>query len=88
MCWEIVEWTCFGFIVGAIARLFWPGRQPIGCLMTIVLGIVGSIVGGLLSYLLTGGPSTEYQPAGFIMSVIGAILFLWIAGGRYPRSLD
>jgi uncharacterized membrane protein YeaQ/YmgE (transglycosylase-associated protein family) len=78
-CGAIVAWAVFGLIVGAIARLLWPGRQPAGCLGTIVLGLVGSIVGGFVTNLFVGGPDNPWHPAGWIMSIVGAILVLWIA---------
>ncbi len=86
MCCQVIGWAVFGLFIGAIARLIWPGQQPIGCLPTMLLGIVGSVIGGGLTALLGGG---RYEPAGYIMSIIGAILFLWLAGvGATPRSLD
>lgn len=74
----IIGWAIFGLVVGAIARLLIPGRQAMGLFMTMLLGIVGSIAGGMLSWLFTGGPDQPYEPAGWIMSVIGAILVVFI----------
>ena len=74
----IIGWAIFGLIVGAIARLLIPGRQAMGLFMTMVLGIVGSIAGGMLSWLFVGGPDRPWEPAGWIMSVIGAILVVFI----------
>jgi uncharacterized membrane protein YeaQ/YmgE (transglycosylase-associated protein family) len=70
-------WTLFiGLIVGALARLIMPGRDPGGIIITIVLGIAGSFVGGFIGRLLhLYGPG---QPAGFFMSLLGAIVLLWI----------
>ena len=69
-----------GLIAGALARLLVPGRQNISVLMTIVLGILGSFVGGFLGYLLFGRDSGSgfLQPAGLIGSVIGAVIVLLI----------
>jgi uncharacterized membrane protein YeaQ/YmgE (transglycosylase-associated protein family) len=69
-----------GLIAGALARLLVPGRQNISILMTIVLGIVGSFVGGFLGYLIFGRDSSNgfLQPAGLIGSVIGAVIVLLI----------
>jgi uncharacterized membrane protein YeaQ/YmgE (transglycosylase-associated protein family) len=69
-----------GLIAGALARLLVPGRQNISILMTIVLGILGSFVGGFLGYLLFGRDSGSgfLQPAGLIGSVIGAVIVLLI----------
>ena len=76
----IVSLIVIGLIAGAIARLIIPGRQDISILMTIVLGIVGSFVGGFLGYLIfhKDGQDGFLQPAGIIGSIIGAIIVLFI----------
>ena len=68
-------WTLIiGLIVGAVAKLVMPGRDPGGILVTMLLGIAGSLVGGFLGRLLgLYGPN---QGAGFIVSTLGAILLL------------
>ena len=71
----ILGWCLFGLVAGAIARLLIPGRQPMGILLTIVLGIIGSLVGGFVGYLLMGG-TDPFEPAGWIMSIIGAVVVL------------
>lgn len=76
LLYAIIAWTVFGLIAGAIARLLVPGRQPIGLLATICLGIVGSIVGGGITWLVTNDPM---QPAGWLMSILGAVIVLAIA---------
>ena len=81
----ILTWALFGLVVGAIAKFFWVGRQPAGCLTTILLGVAGSIVGGMITYGLTGGPDGEYRPAGWVMSILGAIIVLWIYGATMSR---
>jgi len=70
-----------GLIAGAVARLVVPGRQAKSIPMTILLGIVGSFVGGLLGYLIFHRGGGFLQPAGIIGSIIGAIIVLLI----YPR---
>jgi uncharacterized membrane protein YeaQ/YmgE (transglycosylase-associated protein family) len=72
----ILSWMAFGLVAGAIARFLVPGRQAIGLLGTIVLGIVGSLVGGGLTWLFTRDPM---EPAGWIMSILGAVVVLAIA---------
>jgi uncharacterized membrane protein YeaQ/YmgE (transglycosylase-associated protein family) len=74
---ELIGWAVFGLFIGLVARLLWPGPQRAGCLTTMLLGIIGSIVGGMITHLLTGG---EYEPSSYLMSILGAILVLWIAG--------
>lgn len=73
---SILGWIVFGLIVGAIARLLMPGRQNMGWLMTIVLGIVGSFAGGALSSLLFGSSEGIFHPGGWIMSILGALILL------------
>jgi uncharacterized membrane protein YeaQ/YmgE (transglycosylase-associated protein family) len=67
----------FGAIVGAIAKLVMPGRDPGGIIITIILGILGSILGGFVLGVLLPGRSAN-DPAGFIGSILGALLLLWI----------
>jgi len=69
-----------GILVGFIARAVMPGKQSLGILMTGVLGVAGSIVGGLISRLFSKpADGALFHPAGIIMSILGAILllFLW-----------
>ena len=83
-----------GLIVGALARLIVPGRDPMGLLGTAVLGIVGSFVGGFLGYILFKRDAADgaFQPAQFLGSLIGAViaLLVWRAiqnrGGRRSFS--
>ena len=74
----IVSLIVIGLIAGAVARLVVPGRQDISIPMTIVLGIVGSFVGGFLGYLIfhKDGQDGFLQPSGIIGSIIGAIIVL------------
>jgi uncharacterized membrane protein YeaQ/YmgE (transglycosylase-associated protein family) len=75
-CVDLLVWIVFGLTIGAVARLIVPGRDPMGCLGTALLGIVGSMIGGMLGHLLVGhGP---YRPAGFIGSLVGAVIALLI----------
>jgi uncharacterized membrane protein YeaQ/YmgE (transglycosylase-associated protein family) len=70
----VLGWIFFGLIVGAIAKLLMPGRDPGGILVTILLGIVGAVIGGFLGRALGFyGPD---DPAGFLMSLLGAIALL------------
>ncbi|MEN1939921.1 GlsB/YeaQ/YmgE family stress response membrane protein [Luteimonas sp. MJ246] len=66
-----------GFVVGVLARLIKPGRQGIGIIMTIVLGIVGALFAGWIGRML--GWYAEGEPVGFIASLVGAIVLLFIA---------
>jgi uncharacterized membrane protein YeaQ/YmgE (transglycosylase-associated protein family) len=78
--WSIITWAVFGVVVGAIARFLYPGRQPMSLPMTMVLGIVGSLVGGLISWLFGFDPQDgPFQSAGWIMSLLGALIVVWLA---------
>ncbi len=81
----LIGWAIFGLMVGAIARFIWPGDQPLGCLSTMLLGVAGSVVGGMITYALNGGPG-HYRPASWIMSILGAIVVLWIYGATTSRD--
>ena len=73
----------FGFIVGLLARAIMPGRQHMGIVMTTVLGIVGSFIGGFLGSLFSANAVTDLHPAGLIGSIIGALVVLAIAHGVF-----
>jgi uncharacterized membrane protein YeaQ/YmgE (transglycosylase-associated protein family) len=72
----ILGWIVFGLIVGAVAKLLMPGRDPGGIIVTMLLGIVGALVGGFIGRAL--GLYNQGQGAGFIMATIGAILVLFV----------
>lgn len=75
-------WIIAGLVIGAIARLLIPGRQEMSMLMTILLGVVGALVGGGISWLVVGHPGepfSAYAWPGYLLSVLGAILVLGIA---------
>jgi len=76
----IITMIIVGAIAGFLARLIVPGRDPMGVVATIVLGIVGSFIGGFLGYVLFHKDATEgaLQPAGIIGSIIGAVIALLI----------
>ena len=80
MLGTIIGLIIVGLIAGFIARAVIPGKQKIGILMTIVLGIVGSFVGGFLGFLIFGAdPASGFlQPSGIIGSIIGSIIVLGI----------
>jgi uncharacterized membrane protein YeaQ/YmgE (transglycosylase-associated protein family) len=71
---DILIWIVFGLVVGVVAKFVMPGRDPGGMIVTIVLGIVGALLGGWIGRAL--GVYQPGQPAGFIMAVIGAVVVL------------
>jgi uncharacterized membrane protein YeaQ/YmgE (transglycosylase-associated protein family) len=72
----VIGWIIFGLIVGAIAKLLMPGRDPGGIIVTMALGIAGALIGGFVGRAL--GWYGENDGAGFLMSLVGAVLLLWI----------
>jgi uncharacterized membrane protein YeaQ/YmgE (transglycosylase-associated protein family) len=77
----IIGWIIFGLIVGAVAKLLMPGRDPGGWIVTIVLGIAGALVGGFLGRAVGWyGPN---DAAGFLMALVGALVLL----GLYRLTL-
>ena len=86
----LLSWMVCGLIVGLIARLLLPGRQNMSLLMTMVLGIVGALVGGFLYSLVQGVPSEPFSLSGnawhgWIVAILGGILVLWAYVSLYPR---
>ena len=73
----IISTIVVGFVVGLLARFFYPGAVNLGFWMTTLLGIGGSIVGGLISGILFKSPDGKFTPAGWIMSIVGAMLLIW-----------
>jgi uncharacterized membrane protein YeaQ/YmgE (transglycosylase-associated protein family) len=72
----VLSWILFGLIVGVLAKLIMPGRDPGGFLVTIAIGIVGALIGGVIGRAL--GFYGPQQSAGWLMSIVGAIVLLWI----------
>ncbi len=68
-----------GLIIGALARMLLPGRQNIGLIWTLLLGVLGSIVGGLIANALGTGGLFELNVLGFIVAVVASIVLLLIA---------
>ena len=75
-----IWWLIIGLLAGALARLMIPGRQPMGWIMTMILGLVGSVVGGFISTAVFGYNAAEpgFHTGGLIMSTVGALIVLGI----------
>ncbi|MGP0594002.1 GlsB/YeaQ/YmgE family stress response membrane protein [Nitrospira sp. T9] len=72
----VIGWIVFGLIVGVVGKLLMPGKDPGGFLATVAIGIIGALFGGMLGRMV--GMYGQDDPVGFVMAVIGAILFLWL----------
>ena len=70
----ILAWILFGLVVGIIAKLLMPGRDPGGFIVTILLGIAGALLGGFIGRAM--GFYRADEPAGWIVSILGAIILL------------
>jgi uncharacterized membrane protein YeaQ/YmgE (transglycosylase-associated protein family) len=73
---SILGWMLFGLIVGIIAKLVMPGRDPGGIFVTMLIGIVGAVLGGFIGRAM--GLYQPGEPAGFFVATLGAILLLFI----------
>ena len=72
----IIGWIVFGLLVGIVAKFLMPGRDPGGFVITIVIGIVGALIGGFIGR--AAGWYREGDPVGFVMAVLGAIVLLFL----------
>ena len=81
----ILLFIVFGFAIGLLARALIPGRQSMGVAMTAVVGMVGSFIGGLVANLISGRSLYDLTPAGFIGSLLGALLVLAAIGPMLRR---
>jgi uncharacterized membrane protein YeaQ/YmgE (transglycosylase-associated protein family) len=77
----VIGFIIAGLIIGALARLIKPGRQNLSVLMTLALGLVGSIIGGLVANLIGTGSIFELNFIGFVVAVIAAVLLIGVAEG-------
>ena len=75
LIWSVIV----GFFIGLIARAVLPGADRMGLIMTTIVGVVGSVVGGFIGNLIKKPvPGSKFHPAGFLMSIVGAIVLLLI----------
>lgn len=84
---DVVWWLLVGLVAGLIARVIVPGRDPMGWLATLMLGLVGSMIGGAIGDLFSRGDD-DFSPAGLIGSILGSIIVLiaWRALSRRGRG--
>jgi uncharacterized membrane protein YeaQ/YmgE (transglycosylase-associated protein family) len=82
----IIGFLVFGLVVGAVARLIKPGRQNLSILMTLLLGVVGSIIGGIVASALGTGDIFELNILGAIVAIVAAVLLIGVAEGMSGRN--
>jgi uncharacterized membrane protein YeaQ/YmgE (transglycosylase-associated protein family) len=75
-----------GLVIGALARLIKPGRQNLSILMTLALGLVGSLIGGTIAWLLGTGSIWELDFLGFVLAVVAAVLLIGVAEGMSAKN--
>jgi uncharacterized membrane protein YeaQ/YmgE (transglycosylase-associated protein family) len=75
----IIGFLVAGLIIGALARLFKPGRQNLSIFMTLLLGVAGSLIGGIIASAIGTGDIMELNVIGFIVAVIAAVLLIGVA---------
>jgi len=74
-----ILYLIFGFIIGLLARAFMPGVDSMGLISTSIVGIIGSLIGGLLGGVVSKpAPGVVFHPAGFFMSILGAMILLFL----------
>lgn len=74
----ILSWIVFGLIAGGLAKMIMPGKDPGGCLVTILIGIVGAVIGGYIGTMLGYGGITGFNLGSMLLAVLGAIILLLI----------
>jgi uncharacterized membrane protein YeaQ/YmgE (transglycosylase-associated protein family) len=74
----IIGMIIVGFIVGVLARFFYPGAINLGFWMTTLLGIGGSLVGGVLANIMWKPPDGKFHTAGWFLSILGSMLLIWL----------
>ncbi|MEG0278856.1 MAG: GlsB/YeaQ/YmgE family stress response membrane protein [Morganella sp. (in: enterobacteria)] len=77
---NFLSWIIFGLIAGVLAKWVMPGTYNIGFIMTIILGIAGSVVGGYISVFFGKGRVDGFNFGSFVVAVIGAMVVLFLAG--------
>lgn len=86
--WDIIAWAVFGVIAGGVAKLIKPGKQGGGCLVTMILGIIGALVGGFLARNVLGMEVADgrFSISSFLVAVGGALLVLLIYGALTKKK--
>ncbi|MGB7448451.1 MAG: hypothetical protein WA892_04910 [Ornithinimicrobium sp.] len=83
---DIIGFLVFGLVVGAVARLIKPGRQNLSILATLLLGVAGSVIGGLVASFFGTGDIFELNILGAIVAFVAAVLLIGVAEGMSGRK--
>lgn len=82
----LIGFIVAGLVIGVLARLIKPGRQQLSLLMTLLLGLVGSVIGGVIANLLGTGDVFELNVLGFIVAVVASVALIGVAEGAAASS--
>jgi len=82
----VIGFIVAGLIIGALARLVKPGKQNLSLLMTLLLGLAGSVIGGVIANLLGTGDIWELNVIGFVVAVIAAVLLIGVFEGMSSKK--
>ncbi len=83
---QILGLILVGLVIGVLARLIVPGKQRLSLLATLLLGVAGAVIGGVLASLVGMGSITELNVVGFVLAVVAAVLLIGVAEGVSGRS--
>ncbi|HEX2175047.1 MAG TPA: hypothetical protein VHG70_03970 [Nocardioidaceae bacterium] len=83
---QILGLLFIGLVIGVLARLIKPGRQRLGMLMTVLLGVGGALIGGIIATLIGTGTIWELDFIGFVVAVIAAVLLIGVAEGSAAKK--
>jgi uncharacterized membrane protein YeaQ/YmgE (transglycosylase-associated protein family) len=87
--WNLLVFAVIGLLAGTAARMLYPGRQPMRILGTMVLGIIGALVGGMISYIYWPAVDDEFHSGNLLVSILGAMIVIaFSAGVAYARRLN
>ncbi len=86
MVWDLIGFLVFGLFVGAVARLLKPGKQNLSLFMTLLLGVAGSLIGGMIASLIGTGNIWELDFIGAVIAIIAAVLLIGVAEGMSSRK--
>ncbi|HCG99130.1 MAG: hypothetical protein A2074_06790 [Candidatus Aquicultor primus] len=82
----ILAWIVLGLVAGTIARLLVPGKQPGGCVTTIVLGVVGALIGGYIGSILTGEGISGINNWSIFLAIVGSIILIFVWTRLFGKS--
>lgn len=87
--WNLLVFAVIGLLAGTAARLFYPGRQPVRILGTLLLGLAGAVAGGMISWLFWPVAEGGFHVGNVLLSLLGAmiVIVLW-SGWAYARSIS